>query len=119
MRETELKILFPTEKLDALRFFMGKKELDVEQELKDYLIKLMKKLFRHTSENMWKASLTKHRCKRKRLNRELRSSSRSHKGNASQDKPAASVSRRWLNQHHYLRRPGSRSCRKNRKNPRA
>jgi hypothetical protein len=28
MRETELTILFPTEKLDALRFFMGKKELD-------------------------------------------------------------------------------------------
>jgi len=24
MRETELKILFSTEKLDALRFFMGK-----------------------------------------------------------------------------------------------
>jgi len=33
MRETELTILFPTEKLDALRFFMCKKELTVEQEL--------------------------------------------------------------------------------------
>ena len=44
MRETELKILFPTEKLDALRFFMGKKELDVEQELKDYLDKTYEKV---------------------------------------------------------------------------
>jgi len=44
MRETELKIMFPTEKLDALRFFMGKKELDVEQELKDYLDKTYEKV---------------------------------------------------------------------------
>jgi len=44
MRETELTILFPTEKLDALRFFMGKKELDVEQELKDYLDKTYEKV---------------------------------------------------------------------------
>lgn len=44
MRETELKILFPTEKLDALRFFMGKKELTVEQEIKDYLDKTYEKV---------------------------------------------------------------------------
>jgi hypothetical protein len=44
MRETELKIMFPTEKLDALRFFMGKKELTVEQELKDYLDKTYEKV---------------------------------------------------------------------------
>jgi hypothetical protein len=28
MRETELTILFPTEKLDALRFFYGQKGAD-------------------------------------------------------------------------------------------
>ena len=39
MSNTELKVLFPTEKLDALRFFMGKKELTIEQELKDTLDK--------------------------------------------------------------------------------
>ena len=44
MSETELKILFPTEKLDALRFFIGKKDLTVEQELKDYLDKTYEKL---------------------------------------------------------------------------
>jgi len=44
MRETELKILFPTEKLDALRFFMGKKELTVERELQDYLDKAYEKV---------------------------------------------------------------------------
>lgn len=44
MRETELKIMFPTEKLDALRFFMGKKELAVEQELKGYLDKTYEKV---------------------------------------------------------------------------
>ncbi|MDI6705492.1 MAG: DUF6103 family protein [Bacillota bacterium] len=44
MRETELKILFPTEKLDALRFFMGKKELTVERELEDYLDKTYEKV---------------------------------------------------------------------------
>jgi len=44
MSETELKILFPTEKLDALRFFISKKGLTVEQELKDYLDKTYEKL---------------------------------------------------------------------------
>lgn len=39
MRETELKLLFPTDKLEALRFFISKKELNVEQELRDYLDK--------------------------------------------------------------------------------
>ena len=44
MRETELKIMFPTERLDALRFFIGKKELTVEQELKDYLDKTYERI---------------------------------------------------------------------------
>ncbi|NLI13785.1 DUF6103 family protein [Pelotomaculum propionicicum] len=44
MRETELKILFPTEKLDALRFFMAKKELTVEQELKETLDRTYEKV---------------------------------------------------------------------------
>ena len=44
MSNTELKILFPTEKLDALRFFMGKKELTVEQELTDTLDKTYEKV---------------------------------------------------------------------------
>jgi len=39
MRETEIKLLFPTEKLEALQFFIGKKDLTVEQELTDYLDK--------------------------------------------------------------------------------
>ena len=39
MSTTELKIPFDTEKLDALRFFMDKKEQNVEKELKDYLDK--------------------------------------------------------------------------------
>ena len=39
MSTTELKIPFPSEKLEALRFFMDKKEQTVEQELKDYLNK--------------------------------------------------------------------------------
>ena len=39
MSTTELKIPFPSEKLNALRFFMDKKEQIVEQELKDYLNK--------------------------------------------------------------------------------
>ena len=43
MDETELKIMFPTEKLDALRFFIEKKDLSVEQELKDYLDKTYEK----------------------------------------------------------------------------
>ena len=44
MSITELNLSFPTEKLDALRFFMGKKELTVEQELKDYLDKTYEKV---------------------------------------------------------------------------
>ena len=44
MSNTELKVLFPTEKLDALRFFMGKKDLTVEQELKDTLDKTYEKV---------------------------------------------------------------------------
>lgn len=39
MSTTELKIPFPSEKLEALRFFMDKKEQTVEQEIKDYLNK--------------------------------------------------------------------------------
>lgn len=39
MSTTELKIHFPSERLNALRFFMDKKEQTVEQELKDYLSK--------------------------------------------------------------------------------
>lgn len=43
MSMSELKVSFPTEKLEALRFFMEKKELAVEQELKDYLDKTYEK----------------------------------------------------------------------------
>lgn len=44
MSNTELKILFPTEKLDALRFFMDKKDLTIEKELKDTLDKTYEKI---------------------------------------------------------------------------
>lgn len=44
MSTTELKIPFPTEKLDALRFFIVKKGLEVEQELKDALDKTYEKV---------------------------------------------------------------------------
>jgi len=44
MSTTELKILFPSERLDALRFFMEKKDQTVEQELKDYLNKTYERL---------------------------------------------------------------------------
>ncbi len=44
MSMTELKVSFPTEKLDALRFFMDKKQQTIEQELKDYLDKTYEKL---------------------------------------------------------------------------
>lgn len=44
MSMTELKMSFPTEKLDALRFFMGKKEQSIEKELQDYLDKTYEKL---------------------------------------------------------------------------
>ncbi|WP_283675501.1 MULTISPECIES: DUF6103 family protein [Clostridia] len=43
MSTTELKLSFPTEKLEALRFFMDKKELTIEQELQDYLDKTYEK----------------------------------------------------------------------------
>jgi len=38
MSTTELKILFPSERLDALRFFMEKKDQTVEQELNLLLV---------------------------------------------------------------------------------
>jgi hypothetical protein len=41
---TELKVSFPTEKLDALRFFIGKKDQTIEQELQDYLDKTYEKM---------------------------------------------------------------------------
>lgn len=44
MSMTELKMSFPTEKLDALRFFMGKKEQSIEKELQDYLDKTYEKV---------------------------------------------------------------------------
>lgn len=44
MSTTELKVPFPSERLDALRFFMEKKEQTVEQELKDYLNKTYERL---------------------------------------------------------------------------
>ena len=43
MSMTELKMLFPTEKLDALRFFMGQKDQSIEKELQDYLDKTYEK----------------------------------------------------------------------------
>ena len=44
MSTTELKISFPSERLDALRFFMEKKEQTIEQELRDYLNKTYERL---------------------------------------------------------------------------
>lgn len=44
MSNTELKVMFSEEKLEALRFFLGKKELTVEQELKDTLDKTYEKV---------------------------------------------------------------------------
>lgn len=43
MNETEIKLMFPSEKLDALRYFMSKKEVTIENELKDYLDKVYEK----------------------------------------------------------------------------
>lgn len=43
MSMTELKVSFPTEKLDALRFFMDKKQQTIEQELRDCLDKTYEK----------------------------------------------------------------------------
>ncbi len=44
MSTTELKIPFPSERLDALRFFMDKKQQTVEKELQDYLDKTYERL---------------------------------------------------------------------------
>lgn len=44
MSTTELKIPFPTEKLDALRFFIGKKEQTIEQELEAHLDKTYERI---------------------------------------------------------------------------
>lgn len=43
MSMTELKVSFPTKKLDALRFYMDKKQQTMEQELKDCLDKTYEK----------------------------------------------------------------------------
>jgi len=43
MSMTELKVSFPTEKLDALRFYMDKKQQTMEQELKDCIDKTYEK----------------------------------------------------------------------------
>lgn len=44
MSTTELKVPFSPERLDALRFFMDKKQQTVERELKDYLDKTYERL---------------------------------------------------------------------------
>ncbi|WP_041272685.1 DUF6103 family protein [Desulfitobacterium hafniense] len=44
MSITELKITFPTEKLNALRFFMEKKQQTPEQDLQEYLDKAYEKM---------------------------------------------------------------------------
>ena len=44
MSMTELNVSFPTEKLEALRFFIGKKDQTIEQELQDYLDKAYEKM---------------------------------------------------------------------------
>ena len=44
MSMTELNVSFPTEKLDALRFFIGKKDQTIEQELQDYLDKTYERM---------------------------------------------------------------------------
>jgi hypothetical protein len=41
---TELNISFPAEKLQALRFFICKKDQTIEQELQDYLNKIYEKM---------------------------------------------------------------------------
>jgi hypothetical protein len=43
MSTVELKIPFPSERLDALRFFMDRKQQTVEKELQDYLDKTYEK----------------------------------------------------------------------------
>lgn len=44
MEQTELKIQFPDEKLDALRYFLEKKDSTVEDELRDHLDKTYEKV---------------------------------------------------------------------------
>ncbi|UWG95998.1 DUF6103 family protein [Dehalobacter sp. DCM] len=44
MSMTELNVSFPTEKLEALRFFIGKKDQTIEQELQDFLDKTYEKM---------------------------------------------------------------------------
>ncbi len=44
MNETEIKLMFSTEKLDALRYFMSKREVSIENEMKDYLDKTYEKI---------------------------------------------------------------------------
>lgn len=44
MSTTELKVPFPSERLDALRFFMDKKQQTVEKEMQDYLDKTYERL---------------------------------------------------------------------------
>ena len=43
MKNTTLTMSFNTERLDALIYHMGKKEADLQEELKDYLQKLYEK----------------------------------------------------------------------------
>lgn len=43
MKNTTLTMSFNTERLDALAYHMGKKEADLQEELKDYLQKLYEK----------------------------------------------------------------------------
>lgn len=43
MSMSQINVSFATEKLEALRFFMDKKDLSIEQELKDYLDKTYEK----------------------------------------------------------------------------
>lgn len=44
MSMTELNVSFPSEKLQALRFFISKKDQTIEQELQDYLNKTYEKM---------------------------------------------------------------------------
>ena len=43
MKNTTLTMSFNTERLDALTYHMGKKEADLQEDLKDYLQKLYEK----------------------------------------------------------------------------
>ena len=52
MKNTTLTMSFNTERLDALTYHMGKKEADLQEELKDYLQKLYEKYPRRPG-NTW------------------------------------------------------------------